>query len=172
MTGTLNDGLNENQLNGRDVSLEDVDQKGMVKRQKINDQTIFDFMFIQGFITMAHHEAVHLFIEDLSQSGTSIKSVDVEAFGSGAFHKKGDAMAERRMIFSDAFRSMHDSADEPDVKLIMTYCNNPYRFNRREADCMALADTMQPCLTALAKHYGVISHRDPRSILRSQVYSA
>jgi hypothetical protein len=171
-TGTYRDGLNNEQLSEKNVSIEDIDQKGLVKRQKVNDQTVFDHMFVCGEIEMSHHEAVHLFIEDLNKSGTSIKSVDVKAFGGSPFHKKGDAIAEKRMIFSDAFRAMIEAADDTDVKSIMAYCHRPYEFSKKDDHVAALAKTMRVGLNALAKHYKVHSHRDPRLILRAQVYSA
>ena len=168
--GHLNDGLNESQLNKKDVSIEDVDQKGMVKRQRVNDQTIFDYMFINEMIGLDHHEAVHLFINDLSKSGTDIKSADMTSFSGVPFHKKGDALAERRMIFSGAFRRMIESCRESDVKFIMRYCHSPYTFKANNKSISKLALSMKPCLSALSRYYQVSHHRDPRSILRSQVY--
>ena len=66
---------------------------------------MFDKMFIEGLIGIGHHEASHSFIDDLARSGTSVPSLDLSK---QRFSGKvsGSNHAEKRMIFSSAFRSI------------------------------------------------------------------
>ena len=157
--------------NKRNVSQENVDIKGLVKRDRINNQTVFDEMLVKGFIELPQHEAAHLFMEALSISGTSIQSVDIEAFGGSPFHKKGNSISERRMIFSNAYRSMTEANHkEEQIKLVMRYCHNPYEIVSDVKKLKAIAVAVHLPLRTLAKYYKIDRLRDPRSIIRSQVY--
>jgi hypothetical protein len=154
----------------RSSSDEAVDQKGLVTRKRINNQTIFDQMLILGLITLPEHEAAHLFIEALSLSGTSIPSVDMKAFGGSPFHKKGDSIAEKRMIFSNAYRHMAESVSEDDIRIVMSYCHKPYDFPLGEQILKPIAASVSSGLSALARHYKIGNTTDPRKIIRNQVY--
>ena len=102
--GTLNDGLNEYQLVKKSVKVENNTVSGSVKRHRVSDQTVFDKMFIEGLLKIHHHEAAHMFIDDLARSGSSVPSVDLTKINVST-GTKGSSVAEKRMIFSNSFRS-------------------------------------------------------------------
>ena len=135
-------------------------------------KTIFDSMLMHEIIGLAEHEAAHRFMDDLSRSGTSIPSVDLENLDSGSprsFREKGDSIADQRMIFSDAYRSMDQAAPEDSIRSVMTLCNSPFNHSENRKILEEIGSIALPALSALSKHYGC-SKRDPRRILRSQMY--
>lgn len=151
---------------------EPVDQKGLVKRKRVIDQTIFDALLIKGYIELPEHEAVHKFIDAVGRSGSAIQSLDPSTFNESRAPRmdRGESAANKRMIFSAAFRSMHESCDESTTKLVMHWCHSPYSYPKKDSELKALGAMMLPGLRALARHYGC-STRDPRRVIRSQVYS-
>lgn len=171
-TGTLNDGLNEEQSSKKNVVIESEDQSGKVKRQRVSDQTLFDVMFIDGLIGINHHESSHKFIDDLARSGTSIPSMDLSK---QRFSGKisGSSSAEKRMIFSSAFRSISDYPEQSDLKVFMRISSDPYCHDHAEATGCSLedlADKFIPILDLLSSHYKIPPRKDPREILFSQMY--
>ena len=170
--GILNDGLNEEQSRKRMVRVEDNDANSSVKRQRVSDQTLFDKMFIEGLISVHHHEAAHMFIDELSRSGSSIPSIDLSKINISS-GRKGSSAAERRMIFSSSFRSIADSFDEEDIKIFMRVSNSPYDnggVSNSKEDLEKMSETLSPILEQLAKYYKLKPRKDPREIIFSQMY--
>lgn len=171
-TGILNDGLNDEQSSKKKIVIENEDESGKVKRQRVSDQTVFDKMFIEGLIGIGHHEASHNFIDDLARSGTSVPSLDLskQRF-SGKF--SGSNHAEKRMIFSSAFRSISEYEEQSDLKVFMRISSDPYHGELVKATGSRLedlADKFIPILELLCSHYRITPKKDPREILFSQMY--
>jgi len=154
------------------TSEEPVDQKGLVKRKRVVDQTIFDMLLIKGFIELPEHEAAHRFMDALGRSGSSIESLDPSVFGESRAPRmdRGASAADKRMIFSSAFRAMYEACDEHTVKAVMNWSHAPYKYPQKEEDLKHISSIMLAGLRALARYYGC-STRDPRRVIRSQVYS-
>lgn len=164
----VNDGLNDEQLSRKSVSTESVDGSGLVNRQRVSGQTIFDVMLIEYYIEYAQHEAAHLFMEALSVSGASIPSLDPSVEGRPERHTVGDRMSEKRMIFSGAYRSMSNSVSSDVCRIVMQMCHDPYTYSAETAE--ATAAFIHDGLWSLAKHYKIYDKRDPRRIISAQVY--
>ena len=170
--GTLNDGLNEYQLVKKTVKVENNTVSGSVKRHRVSDQTVFDKMFIEGLLKIHHHEAAHMFIDDLARSGSSVPSVDLTKINVST-GTKGSSVAEKRMIFSNSFRSISEHSDKEDLKLFMRASNSPYDSGYMSISSHmfeTVADRFTPILERLASHYNIKPRRDPREIIFSQMY--
>lgn len=166
----FNDFLNESQSAKRSTTSEKVDSKGLVSRQRVVNQTIFDQMMIKFLIEQPQHEAVHIFMESISKAGGSIPSVDLERVETGPVHKAGDNMADKRMIFSAAYRAMSHLNSEDACKAVMHLCSRPYDIPSNMESIQVIAEMISPPLWSLAKHYGIHLRRDPRRIINSIMY--
>ena len=163
----VNDGLTKEQAEKREVSVENVDDTGKYKRQRVG-QTIFDSMLLGELISISQNQAAHLFIEALSMSGASIQSVDIKARIEEPGERRPSNSGDRRMIFSSAYRSMKDRCDEDALRLFMRAAGDP--FAKADNDQLKqLAKIFDHPLTCLAKYYKLESRSDPRAILRRQV---
>ena len=152
---------------------EPVDQKGLVKRKRVVDQTIFAALLMYELIELPEHEAAHRFMDALQKSGSSIPSIDPETFGENRTPRadRGDSIADKRMIFSAAFRFMYEECDEPTVKAVMNWAHSPYMFPKDPKTLEATRNVVIAGLRALSRYYGC-STRDPRRIIRSRVYQS
>lgn len=168
--------IKSNKKNNKEIIIESVDQKGFVKRGRVIDQTVFDQMFMKELITLGQHESAHRFSEALSQSGTSIPSIDIERLADftdvKSIKASAESAADRRMIFSKAYRFMLGRCgDESDagLKLFMYYCHNLYSL-LEDAPIEIQVKLISKPMNALSDFYGSSGSRDPRMIIRSQVY--
>jgi hypothetical protein len=112
-----------------------------------------------------------MFIDAFSNSGGSIPSVDIEArIDSPGSRSSNDDAADRRMIFSAAYRSMVKVCDEEATKLFMRMCGDPFISKTVGGPNLeVLAKEIRRNLECLSKFYGVTVRTDPRAILRRQV---
>jgi len=166
---TLIDPLTDEQIKKRAIGVEDVDQKGLVKRHRVLEQTIFDMLFLQELIDQGQHEASHLFLDDMSRSGATVHSANLEAEVFTAARDVGNIIGERRMAFSSAYRSVVRSCGEESANRMMKYFADIYSYPKDPDMRREIASSLSPTLDALAEHYGVSRVEDPRDLVRIMV---
>jgi len=164
------DGLNAEQMEKFSFGEESVDISGLVKRNRVLNQTVFDAMLLKLFIEQPQHEAACLFIDLLDRSGASVRSCGFEGPSAPiAPHAVGDHLAQRHMAYSESFRKMKDDAGDVLADLFLRVASNQFSFQDEEASLEELGVKLQPALRSLAKHFKTDTRRDPRRILRAQL---
>ena len=161
--------LPDEQLLKHAVSVEDVDLAGLVKRHRVLTQTVFDLMFIREIIDQGSYEAAHQFMDDFGQSGGVAKSVNLESENHSPGHSISNAMGERRMIFSKAYRAMVDGSNEDDVSFFLEIIRHSYNSPSKFDSLKKIGARCRGPLGALSRHYGTDGRTDPRDIIRRQV---
>jgi len=150
------------------IEREDLDLNGVVGRDKVVDQTIFDVMLIRFLIEQPQHEAACCFQETVGHSGMVLRSPSLEGGISMPAHSVGDQIAQRRMTFSDAFRLMVKEAGEYQSGLLLKVMGNIYFYNDNFNWVERIAKEISDPLWVLSKYYGTNGRRDPRRVLKAQ----
>jgi len=166
LTSTQVDPLTDEQILKRAIGVEDVDQRGLVKRHRALDQTLFDKMFILELINQTQHEAAHLFMDAISKSGATVRSanLDVEVFT--AHRDVGNMIGERRMAFSSAYRRLVEDCGNEDANRLVGFFSGLHSSLLDKAKAPGIALWVRPCLNALARFYGCEGIQDARIVLR------
>ena len=157
----------DEQIKKKMIVVENVDVRGVVKRHRVYDQTIFDAMFLRDLIKQSHHEASHYYMDAITRSGASAKGANMDGGPRPPGHSSGGSIAERRMAFSSAYRHMVDKVGE-EVANDLTSCFNRVHDIPDEDDMSSLAMHLVDALDALSDFYGTNGRLDPRAILRRQ----
>lgn len=153
----------DSQVMKRAVMSEDLDVRGVAKRYRIIDQTIFDVLFLAELITAAQYEAAHLFLECLIQSGATTQGVNLEPGIRVTGIDISNSMSDRRMAFSSSFRAVVSSCGRESADFMMRCFIEIYSYP--DFDKSEIAERLAPCLHSLAAYFGT-DGRDPRSIIR------
>jgi len=161
--------LTDEQIKKRAIISEDVDIRGLVKRHRVANQTIFDMMFLMELIGQSHHEAAHLFLHAFSISGAACRSLNLENEIHAAAHKVGNAIGEKRMAFSSAYRAMVDDVGEELAGDLVKYMRDVYSYPDDLDILRGVATFLKNPLNSLARHYGVEFRIDPRKVMRRQM---
>ena len=160
--------LTKEQRDKRRLVSEAMDRKGLVVRYRVEDQTIFDGMFIAELIDRPQHDAGHSFLAVVEMSGAYPPSCNLEASFSTPMYRVGDAIGERRMAFGSAYRFVVRECGEKQAD----------KFVRLVGDIFTPTDTSDKMfmrslsriaykpLRVLAKYFRTDSKRDPRDIAR------
>lgn len=158
------------QLSKRGFVSEDVDLRGLVKRHRVVDQTVFDAMFLLEMIDQSHHEAAHLFLGDLIDSGALVSGWNYSGSSSPSpAHAIAGAMADRRMAFSAPFRHMVEGSSGDQADLFVRVFDDMYDYPKLKSDLTKLSSKLMPQLSSLVDYYGIRKRRDPRKIVRRQL---
>jgi len=163
------DPLTDEQIKKRAIGVENVDYNGLVKRHRVLGQTIFDMLFLQELISQSQHEAAHLFMDSMANSGANIPSANLETEVFTAPKDIGNIIGERRMAFSSAYRFVvRECGDDRASKMMKTF-ENVYTYTADASVREEIAMEISPALDALASFYGVAIVDDPRDLVRLMV---
>ena len=165
----MSDFLTDEQIKKRAIVSEDVDIRGLVKRHRVANQTIFDMMFLMELIGQSHHEAAHLFLNAFAISGAACRSLNLESEVHAAAHTVGNAIGEKRMAFSSAYRSMVTDVGEELASDLVKYMRDVYIYPEDLNVLRSVAEFIKKPLDALARYYGVEFRVDPRRVMRRQL---
>mgnify|MGYP003645997313 CR=1 FL=1 len=157
----------DEQIKKKMIVVENVDIKGVVKRHRVYDQTIFDAMFVRDFIKPSHHEASHCYMDAMLKSGASAKGANLDGGPKPTGRSSSDAMSERRMIFSAAYRHLVDKVGELKANHL-TKCFSRVHMIPGEDILLEISVELIDSLDALSDFYGTSGKLDPRDILRRQ----
>jgi hypothetical protein len=157
------------QLSKRGFVSEDVDIKGLVKRNRVVDQTIFDAMFLMEIIEQSHHEAAHLFLEDLIRSGATTSGFSMEPSSNSPAYAVANSIADRRMAFSSSFRRVVDDCGEDSASRMMVIYGMVYEYPKSKGALSSIAEELLGCLGSLSRFFGTGSSVDPRRVVRRQI---
>ena len=160
--------LPDEQLEKKMVAVEDVDVRGTTTRQRVIDQTVFDALFIRGLIDQCHHEASHKFIESYGKSGAYTKGANMDGGPHQTGKDAGNAIAERRMAFSSAYRFAVDKCGEDKASTMIAWMGSVHQIPEEDEEIVKLAKSLLPGLDALSDFYSTRGLPDPRRILRRQ----
>tara|TARA_R110001583_G_scaffold182357_2_gene340105 strand:- start:8692 stop:9258 length:567 start_codon:yes stop_codon:yes gene_type:complete len=161
------EGPTDEQIKKKMIVVENVDVRGVVKRHRVYDQTIFDAMFLRGLIKQSHQEASHYYMDAITRSGGSAKGANLDGGPKPAGHAAGGSMAERRMAFSSAYRHIVDKVGEVKAN-DLTSCFSRVHQIPDDEEMAKLASSLEGALDAISDFYGTNGRLDPRDILRRQ----
>lgn len=108
--------------------------------------TAFDRMFLLEMINMPEYESSYKLIYELSELGPEDKPTSL-----------------------DACSRMYESCECETVSSLITLCRMPYEYLNEKEDLGITSKILLPSLRVLTKYYGYLM-RDPRLIIRSQIY--
>ena len=169
-TSTTFDLLNEEQEKRFDLVSERMDYKGIVSRNKIANQTIYDVMLINGLIEQPQHEAMFLFLDSVARSGAYVASVSFEATSRDPAQNAANRISERRMAYSAPFRFMVEDSSRDGAAFLMKSTDYLYFIpvSRKESKVYSswIAEGVIAPLWSLVKFYGLEKKRDPRSMIK------
>ena len=170
MSGRLFDLLTEERKQHSLVAAEDLDDRGLVQRLRVQDQSVFDAMFVHEHISRSQYEGSTLFLSDLERSGVFPSSVDVRKAAHTPSHKVGDATSVRWMAFSSAYRFACESGGYDSANALMRIIPQTYSWGMTLGIPMlsAVALRVRGALGSLAVFYGCEELEDPRDIIRSR----
>ena len=157
------------QLSKRGFLSEDVDIKGLVKRNRVVDQTIFDAMFLMEMIGQSHHEAAHLFLEDLIRSGATTSGFSLESSSNSPAYAVANSIADRRMAFSSSYRRVVNDCGEDSASRMMMIYGIVYEYPTSKKALASIADELLCCLESLSGFFGTRGSLDPRKVVRRQI---
>ena len=169
LISTQIDHLTDEQIRKRAVGVEDVDQRGLVKRHRVLEQTLFDMLFLKDLIDQSQHEAAHMMMESISKSGAAIRSANLDTEVFTPHQDVSKMMGERRMAFSSAYRRLVEDVGVDDASRTMRFFVDIHHYPVEYEEQGAVARFLNDPLRSLASHYGTDGIRDPRSILRRLV---
>ena len=139
----------------RKVSIigEALDTKGVVRIFKVQDQTIFDYLYMLDMIDTAQHEAAHRYLAALEKSGVYISSVDVEAVSNTPSYMVGERLADRWMAFSMANRFVIKHCGDDGADALIRISVDVYYKPESRSKLRAIVRKISQPLRELARFY-------------------
>ena len=86
----------------------------------------------------------------------------------GAAHKVGGALGDKRMAFSNVYRSLIGDVGEEVANLLIKYFRDVYNYPDDRKALESIGKFFLPALKSLSGHYGTDGRVDPRRIIRRQ----
>jgi len=161
--------LSDEQVKARAVVIEDVDQRGLVQRQRVLDQSIFDRIYIDELISSQQYEAACKMMDAIARSGADIRSAKLDTEIFTPYADVGALMGERRMAFSAPFRRVVRECGSELANFLMKILADVYTYPSLLHKRERIASALSPALDALAIHFEIRSAPDPRDIVRQMV---
>jgi len=149
---------------------EALDRRGIFRRFRVEDQTLFDALFVAGLLERSQQEAAHCFSAALEKSGVYPASLNLDAVVRTPSHCVGDVLGSRWLAFSRAFRFIvRDCGEEPADHLmrVMAYTHRWRDFGRKIFP--RIVDVVSDPLWSLADYYHCREATDPRKMIRVQM---
>ena len=160
---------NEEYGSKRLVEEESIDYKGLVKRDRIRNQTGFDQLYITGEINAAEHEAAQLFLNAMSKSGCYINASNPESLHCTPFSKIGDSISSRVMAFSSAYRRLSSRLDRDSVNSLISFLASTEEPDKAVLLFKTKVSKIKKALGILVSFYNIRNVTDPRSLVVSKI---
>ena len=149
---------------------EALDRKGIFRRFRVQDQTIFDALFLSGLIKRPQHEAAHCFSSTLEKSGMYPASLNIDAVVRTPSHCVGDLLGSRWLAFGRAFRFVVKKCGEDQANRLMREMEFAYRWREWGRKRFGpVSEVVQGPLWALSDYYGCVERTDPRKLIRMKL---
>lgn len=166
--GLISSLLTEEQRDKVRLGEESLDSRGVFRRFRVEDQTIFDAFLLMDLIDRHEHEALNCLLADVEKSGCCTPSCGFEPrFGSTVSHKVGDKTASRWMAWSSTYRALermgHRSQVDTILDLIPVMHDWRSRFGKRSI--ALIFSNIKPAIPAITKFYDCSPRIDPRVII-------
>tara|TARA_B100000586_G_scaffold250167_1_gene208526 strand:+ start:5084 stop:5620 length:537 start_codon:yes stop_codon:yes gene_type:complete len=168
MDGTLSELLTEEQRKKFRLVEEALDRRGIFRRFRVEDQSIFDALFVAKLIERPQHEAARCFSDILEKSGVYPASLNIDVVVRTPSHCVGDMLGSKWLTYSRAFRFMVKHAGEEGADNLMRVMAHAYcwrSLGRR--DFKEIAALVSKPLWTLADYFRCRGLRDPRKVARS-----
>ena len=167
MDGVISELLTEEQRKKVSLGEEAIDRKGIFRRFRIEDQTLFDALFIEGLLERPQHEAAHCFSDTLERSGMYPASLNLDPIVHTPSHCVGDLLGSKWLAFSRAFRFVVKRCGDGPADRLMKEMNLSHRWREwgRKRFPVVKGVVSDP-LWALADYYGCREGGDPRRMIR------
>jgi len=162
--------LTKEQREKRSISEEAMDRRGWIVRYRVDDQTLFDLMFIKELIDRGQHEAGHCFLTAVEKSGAYPASCSLEAGNGAAAYQVGDLIGEKRMAFGSAYRFVLRECGEWSASALMAVMENIFKTSKEYGLCGSklkkISESVSIPLRVLSRFYRTDHRQDPRSVVR------
>ena len=168
MDGILSELLTEEQRKKFRLVEEALDRKGIFRRFRVEDQSIFDALFVASLIERPQHEAARCFSDTLEKSGVYPASLNIDVVVRTPSHCVGDMLGSKWLAYSRAFRFVVKHAGEEGADHLMRVMVRAYswrEFGRKGFE--EIASVVSQPLWALADYYQCRNARDPRRVAKS-----
>ena len=166
--GLLSNSLTPEQKKKFLLEEERMDRRGVVRRYRVSDQTIFDALLVEEIIIQAQHEAADCFMETMERTGCYPSSIsNFEATSRTPAYAVGGAMGQRWLAFSRAYRFLEKASGVSDAKYLMKVMCDVYGWRERvgKEHLPLVGERLAGALTALVDYYDC-SREDPRILVR------
>lgn len=161
--------LSDEQIKRRALALEDVDLKGLVQRQRVLDQTIFDRVYIDEAISSQQYEAACKMMDAIARSGADIRSAKLDTEIFTPYADVGNLMGERRMAFSAPYRRIVSDCGSELANWLMRIFSDVYSYPSSLRERERIAAALSPALDSLARFFDIRYSEDPRDVVRQMV---
>lgn len=164
--------LTDEQKEKRSIVEEAMDRRGWIVRYRVNDQTIFDVMFIQDHIDRPQHEAGHCFLTVIEKSGAYPASCSLEPSSGAPVYQVGNLIGERRMAFGSAYRFMQRECGDDDASYLMSLMSNVFKTSDdrfKGSRLKRIAKAITSPLNSLSRFYRTEDKQDPRVVIRQKL---
>lgn len=166
--GLLSNSLTPEQRRKFRLEEEKMDRRGVVRRYRVSDQTIFDALLVDEFIAQPQHEAADCFMETMERTGCYPSSIsEFEATSRTPAYAVGGAMGQRWMAFSRAYRFLERASGKTAAKYMMKIMSDVYGWRETVGinRLSEVGERVSAPLLALAEYYGC-AREDPRMLVR------
>jgi len=166
--GLISNSLTPEQRAKFRIEEERMDRRGVVRRLRVADQTIFDALFVAEIIKRTQHEAADCFMETVERTGCYPCSVsEFESTSRTPAYAVGDAMSLRWMAFSKVYRYLEESCGTSASKYLMKIMRDVYGWREKvgRKRLPEVGERVSAPLLALADYYDC-AEQDPRLIIR------
>ena len=162
--------LTPEQRERKSIVEERIDEKGLIVRYRVDDQTIFDKMFIADLIDRSQHDAGHRFLTVIEIAGAFPASCNLEGHSSTPMYRVGDIIGQRRTAFSSAYQIIVRDCGEGHADQFIHITGKLYRdvdLSDRSVIHRLSRIVYRP-LEALAKYFRTDRRRDPREVIKKK----
>jgi len=159
--------LTREQREKKRVVEERIDQKGVVIRYRVEDQTIFDKMLVEDLIDRPQHEAGHRFLSVVEISGAFPASCSLDSHGYTPSYQVGDIIGEKRMAFGSAYRAVVFDCGEGHADQFVHIVGKLYRDVdlKNKSIMRRLSRIVYRPLVSLSKYFRTTAKKDPRNLI-------
>ena len=166
--GLISSLLTEEQRDKVRLGEESLDSRGVFRRFRVEDQTIFDAFLLMDLVDRHEHEALNCLLSEVEKSGCSTPSCGFEPkFGSTVSHKVGDKTASRWMAWSSTYRSLGKMGCRAEIDVILDLIPMMHDWRSRfgKKKIAVIFSYIKPAIPVITRFYDCSPRIDPRNVI-------
>jgi hypothetical protein len=167
--GLISTSLTKEQRKKFKIEEEILDRRGVIRRFRVADQTIFDALLCAEIIVRNQHEAAEHFMETVEKTGCYPSSISVfESTSNLPSYAVGRALSQRWLAFSGVYEYLNKCCGKRSANYMIKMMDNLYSWRERfgTKDLVKVGERVSKPLEVLAEYYNCVE-KDPRTIIRT-----